>query len=60
MNWQRKQKQIKGLVVGKMAKFKKKGNKLKKSEETYLSCVIRNILNFGFTKKDIKAILKKL
>jgi len=46
--------------VGKMAKFKKKGDKLKKSEETYLSCVIRNILNFGFTKKDIKTILKRI
>jgi len=46
--------------VAKMAKFKKKGDKLKKSEETYLFCVIRNVLKFGFTKKDIKAILKKL
>jgi hypothetical protein len=43
-----------------MAKFKKKANKLKKSEKHYLFAVLGNILKFGFSKKDIKDILKKI
>jgi len=43
-----------------MAKFKKKDKKLKKTEEHYLFAVLGNILKFGFSKKDIKDILKKM
>ena len=43
-----------------MAKFKKKSKKLKKSEKHYLFAVIGKILEFGFNKKDIKDILKKI
>jgi len=43
-----------------VAKFKKKGSKLKKSEKHYLFAVLGNILKFGFSKQDIKDILKKL
>jgi hypothetical protein len=43
-----------------MAKFKKKTNKLSKSEKHYLFAVLGNILKFGFSKKDIKDILKKI
>jgi len=38
----------------------KKNKKLKKSEETYLFCVLRNVLKFGFSKKDLIKVLKKL
>jgi hypothetical protein len=43
-----------------VAKFKKKAKKLKKSEKHYLVAVLGNILKFGFSKKDIKDILKKI
>jgi len=43
-----------------MAKFKKKAKKLKKTEKHYLVAVLSKILKFGFTKKDIKDILKKI
>ena len=43
-----------------MAKVKKIKNKLKKSEETYLFCVLRNVLKFGFSKKDLIRVLKKI
>jgi hypothetical protein len=43
-----------------MAKFKKKAKKLKRSEKHYLFAVLGNILKFGFSKKDIKDILKKI
>jgi len=43
-----------------MAKFKKKDKKLKKTEEHYLFAVLGNILKFGFSKKDIRDILKKI
>jgi len=43
-----------------MAKFKKKTKKLKKTEKHYLVSVLGKILEFGFSKKDIKDILKKI
>ena len=43
-----------------MAKFKKKAKKLKKSEKHYLFSVLGKVLEFGFSKKDIKDILKKI
>ena len=43
-----------------MAKFKKQAKKLKKTEKHYLIAVLSKILKFGFTKKDIKDILKKI
>jgi hypothetical protein len=43
-----------------MAKFKKKAKKLKRSEKHYLMAVLDKILKFGFSKKDIKDILKKI
>ena len=43
-----------------MAKFKKKAKKLKESEKHYLLEVLGKILSFGFSKKDIKDILKKI
>jgi len=43
-----------------MAKFKKKDKKLKKTEEHYLIAVLGKVLDFGFSKKDIKDILKKI
>ena len=37
-----------------------KKNKLKKSQENYLLCVLKGILKFGFSKKDLMKVLKKL
>jgi len=38
----------------------KKNKKLRKGEENYLLSVIKSVLKFGFSKKDIKDILKKI
>jgi len=43
-----------------MLKFKKKAKKLKRTEEHYLVAVLSKVLEFGFSKKDIKNILKKI
>jgi len=43
-----------------MAKFKKQDKKLNKSEKHYLVAVLSKVLDFGFSKKDIKDILKKI
>ena len=50
-----------------MIKYKPKGKvvvkktkSLRKSEENYLISVIRSVLKFGFKKKDIIKILKKI
>ena len=43
-----------------MAKFKKKDKKMKETEKNYLIAVLSKILSFGFSKKDIKDILKKI
>jgi len=38
----------------------KKAKKLKKGEINYLTSVLKSVLKFGFTKKDLIKILKKL
>lgn len=38
----------------------KKNSNLRKGEEEYIISVLKSILKFGFTKKDIKDTLKKL
>lgn len=38
----------------------KKNNKLKKGEENYLVSVLKSVLQFGFSKKDLMKVLKKL
>jgi len=38
----------------------KKNNKLRKGEENYLTSVLKSVLKFGFTKKDLIKILKKI
>jgi len=38
----------------------KKAKKLRKGEENYLISVLKDILKFGFTKKDLIKILKKI
>lgn len=38
----------------------KKSNKTKKSEENYLTSVLKGVLQFGFSKKELIKVLKKL
>jgi len=38
----------------------KKNNKLRKGEENYLISVLKSVLKFGFSKKDLIRVLKKI